>query len=78
MWESIKRLQEILDFVLSDYEQWISLQINSWNQDINVKKKLCIDMAVITQLYLHLYITYNSAISDLVVIRLDTIIREAI
>jgi len=47
----------------------------------NIKKQLCIDMAVITQLYLQLYVTYQlhvSAISDLAIVRLDTIIRETI
>jgi len=39
------------------------------------------NIAVLTQLYLRLYITYQlhvSAISDLAIIRLDTIIRETI
>jgi len=39
------------------------------------------DIAVITQLYVQLYIMYQlhvSAISDLAIIRLDTIIRETI
>ena len=46
-----------------------------------VKKQLCIDITVITQLYLQLYITYQlhvSAISVLAIIRFDTIIRETI
>jgi len=44
-----------------------------------MKKQLCINIAVITQLYLQLYITYQlhvSVISDLAIIRLDTIIRS--
>jgi len=46
-----------------------------------MEKQLYIDIAGITQLYLQLYITYQlhvSAISDLAIIRLDTIIRETI
>ena len=46
-----------------------------------MKKQLCIDIAVITQLYLQLYIAYKlhvSAIFDLAIIRLDTIIRKTI
>jgi len=46
-----------------------------------MKKQLCIDTAVIAQLYVQFYIAYQlhvSAITDLVIIRLDTIIRETI
>ena len=47
----------------------------------SIEEQLCIDIAVITQLYLLLYITYQlhvSAISYSAIIRLDTIIRETI
>ena len=46
---------------------------------LNIKEQLCLGIAVITQLYLQLYKTYQlhvSAISDLAIIRLDIIIRE--
>jgi len=46
-----------------------------------LKKQICIDIAVITQLYLQLCITYQLqvlAISDLAIVKLETIIRETI
>ena len=46
-----------------------------------VNEQLCIGIVVITQLYLQLYMTYQlyvSAISNLAIIRLDTIIRETV
>ena len=44
-----------------------------------IRKQLCIDMAVITQLYIQLYITcqlHVSANTILAIISLDTIIGE--
>jgi len=44
----------------------------------HIEEKLCIGIAVITQLYLQFYITYQlhvSAISDISIIRLDTTAR---
>jgi len=43
-----------------------------------MKKQLCVDIAVIKQLYLQTYQLHVSAISDLPIIRFDTIIKETV
>jgi len=67
-------LWKLLSDSTLDYECFTSAKVT-----VSIEEQLCIGMSVITKLYLQLYITYHLrvlAVSDLAIIRLDTIIRE--